>query len=126
MSVLWNTAPELVLVVRVLPVPVLKIAQGAASSVWPNPACWNGSPLKMPTNSSRWPGFSAAVSLQLVPSDTQVPMRAPSTKTAPSAATDVPPLFHGTDSQPEGSAVPENSAPLVGARRSSPSMLSET
>ena len=44
--------------------------------------------------------------------------------TRPPATVAEPPAFHGATDQPDGNVVPENSAPVSGARITSPSLVS--
>ena len=85
------------------------------SSVCPNPAFWNDAPLKVATNSSARPGAKVAL----------VRAQAPSTVTLPPPTDAVPPV-HEPLAQPTGRLEPENSAPTVGARMTSPFPVSET
>src|SRR5438094_1082862 len=60
-----------------------------------------------------------------------VPTRAPSTSSTPPVSVALPPELHGTASQPGSSVAPavvspENSVPTVGARITSPSLVSAT
>src|ERR1700730_15226391 len=76
--------------------------------------CWLAR-LKVATNSKELPGPKKAL----------VPMRAPSEMSEPPATLELPPVPYGELNHPDGSAVPENSAPTVGARVTSPSAVWE-
>src|SRR3954451_7129480 len=87
---------------------------------WPKPAFWNESPRNVATNSSERPGPKAGAALGLA--------RPPSTLIEPPATAEppVPPLGHSVDDQSLGRFVPENSAATVGARVTSPPVVSAT
>ena len=91
--------------------PVLNIAHRAELKSSANPACWNASPVNVATNSRERPGVYRAV----------VRANAPSTVSRPPETVAAPPVFQGVPVQSAGRAVPENSAPAVGLRMTSPS-----
>jgi hypothetical protein len=112
-DVLTSNCPGTVVRARSSPplLPVVNIAHGGFSNVWPNPTCSKLAPAsKAARNSKTWPGSSSGSG----------PTRAPSTVSRPAAAVAVPPVAQGVTVQSKGT-VPSSEWVPVGASASVPS-----
>src|SRR6266568_6074420 len=117
MLLLWDVPPFVPVIRLKTKKPVRKTAQGAAMKVCPKPEESSEAWVMSAENSRDRPG----------PNRASVPALAPSSVSRPPATLALP--FGGNHSVadiPAGRASPENSAPKVGARITSPSAVSAT